>query len=183
MEWMTWKEIGALAVSEFGGFIMCMISSFIFVYLLLKVLSPKIEISPYISKRNINGVDSYVFKIVNRSIFHAYNVRFHLVKREPHIVDGNKVNHRMIDVPLVKSELFSIPRFKKGKDYGDCAALIRTIEDISIDMGNDNLDYELLVSVSHGLSNITRVVRQRYNNTNLIYTNGFKFGKSLKIIP
>lgn len=181
MEWMAWEDIGVLAINQFGAFIVCMISSFLFVYFLLKILSPKIEISPFINKRLVDGKESFVFKVVNKSIFNAYNVKFHLVKREPTIVENNKVNHRAIDSKLVINELFCIPRYKKDKDYGDYAALIRTETDISSDIGTDNLEYELSVSASHGLSNITKVVNQRFNKSTDIYSDGFKFGKSLKI--
>lgn len=181
MELMNLHEIYVLALHLLSGFIICMINSFIFVYLLLVGLSPRINISPYIYKKEVDGKISFIFKIVNRSIFNVYNVQFYLAKREPHIVENNKVNHREIEAPLVKKELFSIPRYKSDKDYGDYAALIRTETDISMDIDDDNLEYELSVSVSHGLSNITKVVKQRFNNSNIIHIKGFKFGKSLKI--
>ncbi len=182
MEFMTWSEIMVLIIEQFGGFIVCMISSFIFVYCLLTLLSPNIEISPFISKQIVDEHPTWVFKIINKSMFHAYNVKFHLSRRVPIVVENNKVNHRSFKVDLIKEELFCIPRYKKNKEEADFAALIRTDFDISTDIGTDNLEYELLVSVTHGLSNITKVTSQRFNSNTDIHSKGFKFGKSLKII-
>lgn len=180
MEWMTWKEIGVLAVNEFGGFIMCMISSFIFVYLVLKILSPKIEISPFIYKKTDGGQSVFIFKMINKSIFNAYNVRFKLFKRVPYIVDGSHVNHKLVEIDLVRNEVFCIPRFQSKKGVGDFAVLIGTKTDISIDMGEDNLEYELSISLAHGLSNITKVCVMRYKNKANISNKPFVFGNSLE---
>lgn len=182
MEWMTWSEIGVLVVYQIGHFIIYIFTSLIFIYILLKTLSPRIKISPYISKQNINGTEVFIFKVVNMSRFNAYNVKFSLAKRTPYILDG-KVNHRLETVKLRKHKLFSIPHYKKGEGFGDYAALIGTTLDISQNIGVDNLDYELSVSVCHGLSNLTKVDRKRFKNSGVIYTNPFKFGKSLDIIP
>lgn len=182
MGWMTWGEIGVLVVNQFGAFLMCMFTSFVFVYFLLKILSPKIEISSFISKYNDDKGNGYIFKIINKSKFNAYNVKFYLAKRIPYIVDGVSVNHQLIEIPLIKNEVFSVPAFKKGNQYGDYAVLIGTNVDISLDMGIDHLEYELFVSVAHGLSNITTVTKMRFKKANKIIGKPFEFGNSLKII-
>jgi len=181
MTLMTLNELFPKCIPHFISFIICILSSFIFVFLLLKILSPKIKISPYIAKRNIDGKESYIFKIVNESMFDTYNVKFRLVMREPIITENNKVNHKTTKIELVIDELFCIPRYKKDKDYGDYAALIRTEFDLSKDICKENIEYELMVSASHGLSNITKVIRQRFDNSGNIHEKMFKFGKSLKI--
>jgi hypothetical protein len=182
MEWMTWKEIGVLAVNEFGFFIICMLSSFFFVYLVLKVLCPKIEISPLIYKRTKNGETLYIFKVINKSIFNAYNVRFKLFKREPYIIDGSYVNHKLTEIELNRDEVFCVPRFQNKKGAGDFAILVGTKTNISIDMGVNNLEYELSVSLAHGLSNITKVFVMRYKNKANISSKPFVFGNNLKKI-
>lgn len=181
MEFMTWKEIGVLAVNQLGSLIMCLISSLIFVYLLLTILSPKLKISSEISKQTFSGTDYWIFKIINKSRFSAYNVKFRLVQRIPYIVDGTKVNHRLVEIPLVKQEVFSIPGYRKGESKGDYAALIATSRDLSQDIGVNHLEYQLSISMAHGLSNLTKVFKKSFKNSTCIHNNPFVFGNSLKI--
>lgn len=181
MGWMTWPEIQDLIVCQTGQFVICIFTSFIFVYLLLKILSPKIVISPNIYKKVENGTTFYIFKIINKSRFDAYNVKFFLARKVPYIVDGVSVNHTLAQVALRKSEVFSIPKFKKQKHTGDYAALIATDENIELDMGSNHIVYELYVSSAHGLSNITKVTKMQFKRTSVIFLRAFVFGNSLKI--
>ena len=49
-------------------------------------------------------------------------------------------------------------------------------------MGVNNLEYELSVSLAHGLSNITKVFVMRYKNKANISSKPFVFGNNLKKI-
>jgi hypothetical protein len=172
-----WCGIGR----EFG---FCLLTSLIFIFVLLWILSPSVKISPFIYKETINNVDRYVFKVINKSFFSCYNVKFDLSRRTPYMIDANKVNHKLATIQLIKPEIFSIPSYKFGKGFGDFAVLVATNIDISQDMGNtDHHEYELSVSVSHGLSNITKVFKKRFKNTSVIKPRPFVFGNNLDIQP
>lgn len=182
MELMSLREIGVLFVKLSGEFVFCMFTSFIFIYLLLRIFSPRVVISEFISKnQDTQGNTRFIFKIINKSRFNAYNVKFFLARRVPYIVDGKSVNHQLIELPLTKNEVFSVPSFKRDKSKGDYAVLIGTTVDISQDIGVDHLEYELMVSVTHGLSNLTKVYKMKYKNKNKIFNRAFEFGNSTKI--
>lgn len=67
-------------------------SSFIFIYLLLYIMRPRIKISPHIcySLMPLENEKFYIFKIVNTSFFYAYDIEIKLIKKEPYMVNKGK---------------------------------------------------------------------------------------------
>ena len=177
-----------LIVSEFfsdnffGRILFNIICSFAFIIMILYLLRPKIVISDKICIIEKEGEKYYTFKIVNLSKFNAYDLKFSLQKRTPYIVNNNKVNYALKQVPLVRNELFYIPKYNNEKGVGEHAILIATKIDVSQDIDVENLDYELSISAKHGLSNITSVTYKRYENKNCLHIGKFKFGKNLDVI-
>lgn len=166
-----------------GGIIISIFSSFLFIYLLLWILRPKFIIADKICYQNDKeGNKFFFFKIVNKSMFSLYNVEIKLHERVPYIVDTAKVNHQMNIKKLSTEKIYCIPKFKKEKGYGEHAILIRTFNDISENINEKNLDYQLTVSGKHGLSNITRVVFQRFTNSRCLHDGDFKFGSKTDLV-
>lgn len=166
-----------------GRIVISIFSSFLFIYLLLWVLRPKFIIADKICYKNDEyGNKFFFFKIVNKSMFSLYNVEIKLHERVPYIVDTAKVNHQMNLKKLSTEKIYCIPKFKKEKAYGEHAILIRTFNDISENINEKNLDYQLTVSGKHGLSNITRVVFQRFINKECLHNGEFKFGSKIGVI-
>jgi len=111
-----------------------------------------------------------------------YNVEINLFERVPYIVDSEKVNHQMNEKPLSRNKVFCIPRFKREKGYGEHAILIRSFYNIESTIDDRNLDYQLSVSAKHGLTNITRVISQKYRSSKCIHNGAnFTFGKGLGV--
>lgn len=161
-------------------FIVGILSSSVFVLLILRILKPKIKISNTICYKNDKkGNKFYFFKIVNNSIFDTYSVEFELHRRTPYIVDKIKVNHNIDKIELSKDNIYSIPRTKKTVGYGEHAVLIRTYEDLSKDIDTENLDYVLFVSAKHGLSNLTTVTTMNFENSTVFHEGNFKFGTNI----
>lgn len=159
------------------------ISSFLFIYLLLWILRPKFIIADKICyKKDKAGNRFFFFKIVNKSIFSLYNVEIKLHERVPYIVDSARVNHQMNLITLSTEKIYCIPRFRSEKGYGEHAILIRTFDDISENINQKNLDYQLTVSGKHGLSNITRVIFKRFSNKKCLHDGEFKFGSKTDVI-
>ena len=171
-----------LAANFIGKIIFNLICSFLFILIILWLLRPKLLISEKICVIELYGKKYFTYKIVNKSIFNAYDVKFSLQRRTPYIVSNNKVNYEMKVVPLIRSEIFYIPKYKSEKGIGEHSILIATLEDLSLDIHKENLDYELSVSAKHGLSNITTVFHNRYEDKNSLHNGRFKFGKSLDVI-
>lgn len=69
-----------------------LIASLIFIYLLLKIGRPKFLISPHICAREKDGKTKYYFKIVNASIFHAFDTDIELRLMKPILHIGNHSN-------------------------------------------------------------------------------------------
>src|ERR1035437_5929071 len=68
----------------FFGLTYALVASLIFLFIVLVFLRPKIEISPFICKQ-INNLDKetdffYVFKIINKSYFSAFDVQIECFK-------------------------------------------------------------------------------------------------------
>ncbi|MCR9182533.1 MAG: hypothetical protein NXH73_06375 [Flavobacteriaceae bacterium] len=173
---------GHLLLDILLSLVLGVVSTSIFAFILLRVLSPNIKISDKICcKLDDNGDKFFFFKIINKSIYDAYSVEFELYKKMPYIVDKTKVNHRTSHVKLSRKKIHSIPRYKKAKGYGDHAVLIRTFVDLSLDIDTENLEYVLFVKTKHGLSNLTKVTTQTFENSNVFHDGHFKFGKNLGV--
>lgn len=175
---LTMNIFGEIAIKFFVG----IASSLTFVLLILRMLKPNIKISDKIC----HGIDDkgnkyYFFKVINMSIHDAYNVEFELQRKTPYIVDKTKVNHRIDVLKLSRDGLYSIPRYKKEKGYGEHAIVVRTFEDIALDINQENLEYVLFVSAKHGLSNLTKVTSENFEDSSVFHKGNFKFGKNLEV--
>lgn len=179
---MEWFE-NIIWFDKLLNFIIGLVTSTVFVLVILRMLKPKIEISDMIcvEEDKESGKKLFIFKIVNMSKFDSYSIEFELHRREPYIVDKNKVNHKVNRIELTTSKLYTIPSFKKDKGYGDHAILIATPYDISNDINENNLEYMLFVSAKHGLSNLTKVKTQTFENSEVFHNGSFKFGKNLGV--
>ena len=102
-------------------------------------------------------------------------------RKTPYIVDKTKVNHNIDKVELSTNSFYSIPRTKKDKGYGEHGILIRTFEDLSKKIDEENLEYVLFVSAKLGLSNLTSVTTMSFENSSVFQKGNFKFGTNIRI--
>ena len=167
-----------------GKIILSIVSSFIFIFMLLKLMRPKILISPNICYKEFDGKMYYLFKIVNRSRFDLYDIHFRLIKKTPYIINnGKKINHRLTEIDISTNHMDHIPKYKKEKDYGEHAILIRTDYPLEDDIENSKINIRLTVTGRHGLTNLTRVVSQDYTTKKIIFKGKeFKFGRKLEVL-
>jgi hypothetical protein len=177
---MTLILINSTPLDIIINFLVGISSSLIFVLVILRLLKPKIKISGNICYKNDkNGKKFYFFKLMNKSIYNAYSLEFALHKKTPYIVDKDKVNHNIDIIELSTKSLYSIPRRKKSKGYGEHGILIRTFEDLSKEIDTENLEYVLFVSAKHGLSNLTSVTTMSFEDSSVFHQGNFKFGTNL----
>lgn len=161
-------------------FLVSISSSLVFVLVILRLLKPRIVISDKICfKNDEKGNKFYFFKIVNKSIYDAYSLEFELHKKTPYIVDKTKVNHNVDRIKLSTNSLYSIPRARKTKGYGEHGVLVRTFEDLSKEIDIENLEYVLFVSAKHGLSNLTSVTTMSFDSSSVFHNGNFKFGTNI----
>ncbi|MFD2823236.1 hypothetical protein ACFS5M_06120 [Lacinutrix iliipiscaria] len=167
-----------------GRIILTIFSSFLFILLLLRFLRPNLKISKHICYTDIEGKMYYVFKVVNMSKNDLYDIQFNLVKKIPYMVNkGKKINNRIIPISLSTNHKDHFAKYKKEKDYGDHAMLLRTEHDLSGDIKNKKVQVKLTVTGRHGFSNLTRIVSMEFLDSDAIKENKeFKFGKSLDVM-
>lgn len=173
-----------------GDFILSIVSSVIastiFIFLILHYLRPKIEISTEIATNNMFsdlGVPIYFFKIINRSIFTAYDLSLELMSQEQYPVK-NGMNSRFTEIPLRRKNLSYVPRYKwfwKKKEYGEFAILASSTQNIKEILADPHKSLRLQVTLRHGLTGLSKVFHMNYANASVIKNGVFTFGKSFEI--
>lgn len=161
------------------------ISSFVFIFILLFTMRPKIKISPFIcqSEGPKDKQPFYVFKIVNKSYFYALDLEINLIKKEPNMVNnGKKINYKLTAIPTTASKKLHLSGFRKKAFYGDHAYLVRTDYDLIKDINDKDITIQLSVSAKHGLTNLTKIISLDFTSADVVYIGKeFKFGSCLDI--
>jgi hypothetical protein len=170
----------------FMGILASFIASFIFIFALLIFLRPKFCIVPYIAKNDSPFDDvsqiCYSFKIINRSIFRAYDIEaranyYHLVQGENGIV--NKVFSK-IHLKTDKINFISGCRpFKKN--YGDNCVQFFTYEDLSTEM-KSKTHIRFQITAKHSLTGLNNIFTHEFVNRGVIIEGKFKEGNYKEVI-
>ena len=163
-----------------------LIAAALFTGLLYTLLRPNLKLSKQILRRqNYNYGDTlFSFKIVNRSLFEAYNLSFELYVRKQSLHDSEHYNVVINDLKLVTKELKLMKPYKpfNRSKFAEYAIIINTNEDLQALLQNDDTSIELVVHSTHGLTAFSKVFRQEYYGENSIANKrGFKYGKSVDI--
>lgn len=168
----------------FGKIILSIISSFVFIFLLLKTMRPNIQISPEICRKDIGGQDWYIFKVVNRSRYDLYDIKFRLIQKTPYLANkGSKINYQLNELPLSTTHEDHFAKCRRKHGYGDHALLLRTDHNIENDIKDKDNSIKLTVTGRHGLTNLTRIKSQDFNKISQINDGKeFKFGRSLDVM-
>ena len=170
------------AQDYFINFFISLIASTGFLVLLIILYRPSIRISNRICLEKKDDKHIYVFKIVNMSFYNAYNCSFTLVRKTPYIIENNKVNYNLEKLKLTAQSFHSISGRKRKKDFGEHAILIASYEDLSLDIDNENISYELSVTCKHGFSNLSRVFKVSFESSETFHQGSFRFGSNLGVI-
>lgn len=166
------------------------IASLAFLFIVLYTLRPKVEISEYICKQ-INDYETspqfiYVFKIINKSRFSAFDIQLELFKLEQYRVTAKGINNRINLVPLVVNHIKHIPPFASTahchkSSFASHALVFRTNVTLEHILNKERETLQLQVTLRHGLTGLSRVYQKDYIKINAIKTGQFKFGNSLEI--
>ncbi|WP_154648034.1 hypothetical protein [Pedobacter arcticus] len=166
------------------------IASFIFLFLVLYLLRPKISISTYICKQ-VNTFDdstanTYVFKIINESYFSAFDVQLELFKLEQYRVTAKGINNRIKPIAMQTNEIKHIPNYISSKkcnkrSFAPHAIMFRTNEVLEEILKNEKETLQLQITLRHGLTGLSRVYHKDYITIDDIKEGQFKFGNSIDI--
>jgi len=161
------------------------IASFIFIFSILLLLRPRVKISDKICLRTVDLDDKpnvrYLIKVVNLSLFPAYDIKVSLDKLIPYPVEGG-LNYKSTQLKLKKNELSHIAPFRFGSNYGNNAMLFVTEEDVSSILGNPQFEIRFQVTLKHGVTGLTKVYNKNYSTKSSIKEGQFIFGKKIDII-
>lgn len=161
------------------------IASFLFLFLVLFLFKPKIRLSPFICKSNYNdGADNYYFfKMINISIFSAYDVSIELLEVDRYPVSNGQMNSRYRDLTLVSNKVSSIPGYlpswlRKNAPY---AITFRSTENLESLLNNEYKSVMIQITLRHGLTGLVKVCSKEYSNKSDIKNGKFNYG--LKFAP
>jgi hypothetical protein len=166
-----------------------LISSVIFIFLLLLWLRPNVKISPVLCQQkdtfdSPSCRDCYLFKVVNLSWFSAYDISVELSSLVSYPVkDG--MNFRFFPLTLKVDKLNFIapyrPRWFK-KNYGEYAMLFRTYENLREILDNERNSIKIQVTLRHGLTGLSKVYNMDYVNCSDVKKGHFAFGKNFNVV-
>lgn len=169
--------------------ILCsVIASFIFLFAILFLFKPKIEVSSFICKGELPlepGTNYFFIKIVNKSIFSAYDIRvdIHRVRKYPTPPTG-MTNNRLIPLTMVLNNLSHLGPYRPlwwRKDAAHCYRL-RSAEDLEAIINDDSQAVRLVISAKHGLTGLTKVCEQEYSHPSQLKVGTFTYGTKIALL-
>lgn len=168
-----------------GRLIFGILSSFLYLTVLILIMRPKVKISPFIcfSKDKVSGEYYYIFKIVNSTwFFHAYDIEFVLEKHKAEPSNyGKKLNYRIDGIDLNTTKRNSLKGSIPFMENGESAFLVRTKNDLDPFLKDEDVHLVLTVKARHSFSNLSRVSRKEFMNTDIVHKdNEFKYGRFVK---
>lgn len=157
-------------------------ASFIFLFIVLLLFKPKIKISPFICKGKFYSDDQddyYFIKIVNVSLFSAYDVKFELLQVDKYPVSNGHMNSRLTELTLVSNSLTNLKGYRPSwiRKNAPYALRIRTKDKLSDILTNDYKSVIIKVSLRHGLTGLVKVHSKEYSDISLIKKGKFEYGK------
>lgn len=173
-------QVKSFCVSVLAGGIV----SFSFLIVLLYFLRPKFDISPFICFEN----GFYRFKVVNKSIYHAFDISVELFIMTPHPHTDGKSNLNMKTVKLGISKMTSINRYRKKsseKDpYSLFAVTLMSTDDLMSELVKKDTFLEFRLTVRHGLTGLADRFVMKFPNEGIIKEkHKFCYGERLDTIP
>lgn len=154
---------------------------------LLIAFKPKIRICKKIAYYGIiNDKPCYVFKIVNKSLFSAFDVTIELDRIEKHETHGGtNVEKKRVDIRGNRQS--SIPRYRPDwwwrSSNAEYAMLFQTYENLDLMLDNDQNRLRIQVTSRHGLTGLSDVRKREYALKESIIEGKYTYGRSIKIIP
>lgn len=182
-----------LALSFILGILGSIIASCLFLYLVLHKLRPQIEIAPVIALETDKGENWYWFKIINKSRFDGFDLKFILEKTVTvpcnggfHITDFEKIPFRQDSFGLIPKRIppkKSNGKSKKPKDVDTASHCfqVRTSTDLEKLLKDQHTALRLQVILRHGLTGLSDSFEWNFVNASSIKKGSFKFGESFEI--
>lgn len=169
--WNNFLENQIFTLEFLASLIVEIIGGFLFLIVLLFLLRPKVTISPQIAKHTDNFDLSrrtcWVFKVVNKSYFSAFDVQVELMEQIIYAAHPSGNNVRVFPIELKLDKVTHVAPFRPSrlgfyKDYSDYAMRFRTYEDLDAILSNPTKSLQLKVTLKHGLTGLGKIVTKQY---------------------
>lgn len=171
----------------FFNIICSFFASFFFIFSLLIFFKPKFEIVPLIAKNNspFDNIDQicYSFKIINKSLFGAYNIEartnyYYIIQGENGII--NKIFSR---IELKTDTINYIPGYIPfKKNYGHNCIQFFTYEDLPEKMKYSPTHIQFQITARHSLTGLNNIFTHEFVNKAAIREGKFKEGNFKEIL-
>jgi len=180
-------EKNIFTLSFLANLIVEIVGGLLFLFIILVLLRPRIRISPEIAKNtdqfDPNGRMCWVFKIVNMSLFSAFDVQVELMEKITYPAHPQGNNVRMFPLTLKINHIPHVspfrPRWMK-KDYSDYALRFRTYDDLDTILNDQMKSVQIKVTLKHGLTGLGKVFSHQYVRS-AIKLGHFSIGNDFKI--
>jgi hypothetical protein len=165
-----------------------LLASLVFLFLILFLFKPKLRICPFLCKSRLgfDGDQEYcLFKIVNYSFFSAYDVKAELsLLRKYPVPPSGMMNVRYMPLEMALNKISHIPPFRPAwwRKSADHAVRLRTKENLMRFLEDDYCSIELRVSLRHGLTGLSRVVRYEYSHISQLKMGNFTYGSKFGVL-
>jgi hypothetical protein len=162
-----------------------LVVAFIFLLVLLAFLRPSLVISDNICSVLESGKPVYRFKVINKSIYHAFDANIELFLMQPIVNNSAHTNLKYKPIKLTPERLNQFNRHRRGYSRKDphalFATLIKTSEDLSSLLSISDTYLELQITVKHGLTGLGGSYSKKFSKTNIHKDHKFKFGDNKDI--
>jgi hypothetical protein len=163
------------------------LASFIFIYFILFMYRPRIEIWPIIAERvgpNDEGRKSFSFKIRNKSWFKSFDINIQLFQVISYPTNDGYRNSRHLELKM-NTPKWSYMSKKKPKlffsKYTDNYVIFRTFEDLHSIFNDDLKSIQFEITLRHGLTGISAIIVREFVRGS-IQEGTFKSGRKIEIV-
>ena len=163
------------------GVISGVIASYLFMFYYLHKIKPKIAISKWIVKKDVEGVTNYFFKYVNLTGHRLFDIKVELKVYSP-FGDSNGQNLRATDIKLKDDYFQFMEKEDESDQYNLHAMRIRTEENLEELLSPDSAFLGLTITARHSKSGLVKVFNKNYYSVENIKETSFKSGNDLSVI-
>jgi hypothetical protein len=158
-------------------------ASLTFLFIVLALFKPRIKISPFVCKNSVlfdQGKTKYMIKVVNHSLFPAYDVKVELHLLQRYAAGKGKMNSRNTPLVLVADNITDIECYRPEwmREANHCIRF-RTPENLDAILADDFKSVAVKVTLRHGLTGLVKVFTEEYAVLGDIKYGTFKYGTAI----
>ena len=122
--------------------------------------------------------EQYFVKVINWSLFSAYDVTVELLEVDRTPTVKNQMNSRFRDIRLVSDRFSHIPGYRPSwmRKNAPYAVRFRTNQNIEKILTNEHSTIMVRVTLRHGLTGLVKVATKEYTDEECVQHRKFNYG-------